>query len=66
MVLYSLLVPTFRAPDEYMHVDLVRMVANGEGYPEYDGRELSRAVLDARDTSSAYTSFTDAVGADGA
>jgi hypothetical protein len=60
MALYAVLVPTFRAPDEYMHVDLALRVAEGGGYPEYYDQLLSAAVLEARDTSPAYVAFAPA------
>lgn len=36
--------PTYRAPDEPRHVDLVRMMSNQVWYPNYDERYVSEAV----------------------
>lgn len=66
LLLYSVLAPTFRAPDEYMHVDLARHVADGGGYPRFDERLVDASIFRARDTSPAYLSYAPAVGADGA
>lgn len=66
LVLYSVLAPTFRAPDEYMHVDLALDVADGGGYPRFDERRVAASIFRARDTSPAYLSFAPAVGADDA
>ncbi len=38
MVLWTVAVPVFRAPDEAAHLDLVLYLADGNGYPSYDGR----------------------------
>ena len=38
MVLWTVAVPAFRAPDEAAHLDLVLYLADGHGYPSYDGR----------------------------
>ena len=60
---YSVLVPIFRAPDEYVHVDLMRHLARTGEYPDFDGLYVSAPVIAARDTSPAYVSFTGPVGA---
>lgn len=62
LVLYTVLVPTFRAPDEYMHVDLALDVADGGGYPRFDQRPVAASIFQARDTSLAYLSYAPAVG----
>lgn len=36
--LWTVAVPAFRAPDEAAHFDLVLYLADGNGYPRYDGR----------------------------
>lgn len=36
--LWTVAVPAFRAPDEAAHFDLVLYLADGHGYPRYDGR----------------------------
>ncbi|MGI8758230.1 MAG: ArnT family glycosyltransferase [Acidimicrobiales bacterium] len=63
LVGYSVLVPVFRAPDEYVHVDLMRHLARTGDYPAFDDLFVSAPVIAARDTSPAYVSFTDPVGA---
>jgi small subunit ribosomal protein S36 len=45
LVSYTVLQPTWRAPDEPFHVDLVAALAAGEGYPPYDQRLLDRGIL---------------------
>lgn len=41
---YTLVVPTYRAPDEPAHVDMVRFAAGDQPWPFTGGRELSREV----------------------
>lgn len=41
---YALVFPTYRAPDEPRHVDMVRLVWDGQPYPEYDERLVSEQV----------------------
>lgn len=41
---YAVAVPTFRAPDEPAHVDMVRFAAGDQPWPFTGGRELSREV----------------------
>ncbi len=41
---YSVLVPTYQSPDEPQHVDLVRQVASGGGWPAHGSRQISRQV----------------------
>jgi 4-amino-4-deoxy-L-arabinose transferase-like glycosyltransferase len=45
LVVWSFLAPMARAPDEHNHVDLSFHVADGEPYPEFDGRRTSTAML---------------------
>lgn len=54
LLCYSVLVPTFRAHDEYVHVDLARHVARALAYPDYDELTVSESIFAARDTSPAY------------
>lgn len=42
--LWSVVVPQMRAPDEAAHVDLVMHLAEGSGYPSYDGRYIGAEV----------------------
>ena len=44
LVVHSLLVPTWRGPDEPKHVDLVVAVMEGRGYPGYDQRLMDRGI----------------------
>jgi 4-amino-4-deoxy-L-arabinose transferase-like glycosyltransferase len=44
LVLWSVAVPQYRAPDENAHVDLVLYLAEGNGYPRYDGRYIGEAM----------------------
>lgn len=48
MVLASVLYPTYRAPDEGAHVDMVLLLAGGAGYPDVGERQLSRRMLDSQ------------------
>lgn len=45
LVTWSVLVPGYRAPDEPFHVDMVRAVADSEGWPGLDDRNISQQVL---------------------
>jgi hypothetical protein len=44
MALWTVAVPAFRAPDEAAHLDLILHLAEGNGYPTFDGRYVGRAV----------------------
>jgi 4-amino-4-deoxy-L-arabinose transferase-like glycosyltransferase len=59
---YSVMSPIFRAPDEYVHVDLMRHLAATGDYPAYDELFVSAPIFAARDTSPAYVAGTPAVG----
>lgn len=63
---YSVVVPVFRAPDEYVHVDLMRHLAATGDYPEYDELFVSAPIFAARDTSAAYVADAPAVGVEDA
>ena len=54
LLCYSVIVPIFRAPDEYAHVDLARHLARTGTYPDYDELFVSAPIFAARDTSPAY------------
>lgn len=63
---YSVMSPIFRAPDEYVHVDLMRQLAATGDYPAYDEVFVSAPIIAARDTSPAYVADAPAVGVDDA
>jgi 4-amino-4-deoxy-L-arabinose transferase-like glycosyltransferase len=46
---YTVLLPTYRAPDEPQHVDLVLAMEQRFSYPNYDERLVSPAVLASED-----------------
>ena len=66
LLVYSVLTPTFRAPDEYVHVDLALAMADGGDYPGFDERLVAASIFRARDTSAAYLSYAPPIGADAA
>lgn len=45
--LYTVALPTFRAPDEASHFDIVRVMEHGVVYPAYDGRQIDTGLLRA-------------------
>ncbi|MGH2813509.1 MAG: hypothetical protein ACRDI1_12500, partial [Actinomycetota bacterium] len=45
LILYTVLFPTFRGPDENRHVDLIVAVGRDSGYPDFDEKNLSRAMV---------------------
>jgi small subunit ribosomal protein S36 len=47
LALWSTLAPLGRAPDEPAHADLVDHIARGGSYPDFDGRQTSRAMIAA-------------------
>ncbi len=49
LTLYSFAMPAFRSPDEPNHIDVVRLLAHGDAYPAFDGRQTDPQVLAARD-----------------
>lgn len=51
-VLYSFLTPIGAAPDEMTHADLTFWIAEGNPYPDFDGRLLSEAAMSALITFS--------------
>jgi 4-amino-4-deoxy-L-arabinose transferase-like glycosyltransferase len=62
LLVYSVLTPTFRGPDEYVHVDLALAMADGADYPAFDERRVAASIFAARDTSPAYRSYAPAIG----
>lgn len=47
LVVASVLYPTYRAPDESAHVDMVVAVAGTAGYPGLGERQISQRVMDS-------------------
>jgi 4-amino-4-deoxy-L-arabinose transferase-like glycosyltransferase len=45
LILYTVLFPTYRGPDENRHVDLIVAVGRDFGYPDFDERNLSQAMV---------------------
>lgn len=66
LVTWSLMVPTFRAPDEHVHHDLIRHLTTTWRYPDHDGLDVSRRTLDALGTSPAFPAHAAPVPADAA
>jgi 4-amino-4-deoxy-L-arabinose transferase-like glycosyltransferase len=66
LVTWSLMVPTFRAPDEHVHHDMVRHLTTTWSYPDYDGLQVSRRTMDALGTSPAFPAHAAPVAADAA
>lgn len=64
LLTWSVVVPTFRAPDEHVHHDFVRHLTTTWAYPDYDGLDVSRRTLDALGTSPAFPAHAGAVGED--
>lgn len=44
LVLWTVVVPRYRAPDEPAHLDLVLYLAEGADYPEFDERFIGQAI----------------------
>lgn len=42
--LWTVAVPAYRAPDEAAHTDLVLYLADGNGYPRFDGRRFGEEI----------------------
>lgn len=61
LALYSALTPTYQAPDEPLHLDLVRVLAHGDGWPVHGTRLLDRQI----DASFAVVDFDAAVRGEG-
>ena len=66
LVTWSLVVPTFRAPDEHVHHDLLRHLTTTWEYPDYDGLDVSRRTLRGLSASPAFPAHAGAVPADSA
>jgi small subunit ribosomal protein S36 len=45
LVVYSIVVPAYRAPDEPHHVDLTHLLSEELTYPDWDDRRMSAEVL---------------------
>lgn len=54
LLVWSVVVPTFRGADEHVHHDLIRRLTETWAYPEYDELDVSRRTLDALGTSPAF------------
>ncbi len=66
LLTWSVIVPTFRAPDEHVHHDLARHLTQTWTYPDYDGLDVSRRTLEALGASQAFRADAPAVPADAA
>ena len=66
LLTWSLVVPTFRAPDEHVHHDLIRHLTTTWRYPDYDGLDVSRRTLDALGVTPAWRADAPPVPADAA
>ncbi len=53
-VAYATLVPPLHAPDEHVHLDLVRHLATGAAYPEHDELHLDAGVEAAVEEAGLY------------
>lgn len=49
LLAYSLLAPTYRAPDEPLHVDLAHLFAEELHYPKWDERDTGAGILRSLD-----------------
>jgi small subunit ribosomal protein S36 len=47
LLAYSVLAPTFRAPDEPQHVDLAHLFSENFDYPAWDDRDTGSGILNA-------------------
>ena len=47
LLAYSILLPTFRAPDEPQHVDVAHLFSEEGRYPAWDDRDLGAGILHA-------------------
>jgi small subunit ribosomal protein S36 len=45
LLAYSILLPTFRAPDEPQHVDVARLFSEEARYPAWDDRDIDAGVI---------------------
>lgn len=61
LLTWSVMVPTFRGPDEHVHHDLIRHLTETWAYPDYDGLDVSRRTLDALGISRAFQADAPAV-----
>jgi 4-amino-4-deoxy-L-arabinose transferase-like glycosyltransferase len=64
LLVWSVLVPTFRAPDEHVHHDMARYLTTTWQYPAWDGLDVSARTLAALSASPVF--FADRPPADGA
>jgi 4-amino-4-deoxy-L-arabinose transferase-like glycosyltransferase len=47
LLAYSVLLPTYRGPDEPHHVDLIRLVSQELTYPDWDARRVDPAITES-------------------
>jgi hypothetical protein len=47
LVAYSLLLPSYRGPDEPHHVDLIRVISHESTYPDWDARRVDPAIVES-------------------
>lgn len=47
LVVLSVLFPTYRAPDEIAHVDMILVVGQSSGYPEVGERQISQRIVES-------------------
>ena len=55
LLAYSLLAPTYRAPDEPLHVDLAHLFAEDLQYPAWDDRDTGSGILRSLNHSGFHT-----------
>ena len=66
LLTWSVMVPTFRAPDEHVHHDFLRYLTTTWDYPEYDDLDVSRRTLNATSAAPPFLAHAPAVSADDA
>lgn len=59
LLLYSILFPSYRGPDEPQHVDLVLHVQETWRYPEFDDRFIAQSIIDTLDVVSFHSRSRD-------
>lgn len=64
MLLWSVVVPTFRAADEHVHHDLLRRLTETWDYPEFDELRVSQRTLFTQTDSPVYPAHAPAASAD--
>lgn len=59
LLLYSILFPSYRGPDEPQQVDLVLQVQETWRYPDSDGRFIAQSIIDTLDVVSFHSRSRD-------